>query len=60
MDIIVKQLPVFLQHERRPISFTLLVDNVGIGYVGQDHADHLMSVIKMNYENIKIDWEVNL
>ena len=31
-----------------------------IGYVGQEHADHLMSALKMYYENIRTYWEGEL
>ena len=34
----VKQLTLLWKHEWRPISFTLVVDDVGIGYFGRDHA----------------------
>ena len=44
----------------RPISFTLVVDNFGIGYVGRDHADHLMSALEIYYKNITTDWEGKL
>ena len=33
-----------------PISFTLVVDYFGIGYVGREHADNLMSALIMYYE----------
>jgi hypothetical protein len=29
-------------HEWQPITFTLVVDNFGIKYVGKEHADHLV------------------
>ena len=41
----------------RPISFTLVVDNSVIEYVGREHADHLMSALKMCYEKITTYWE---
>ena len=37
-----------------PISSTLVVDYFGIGYVGRDHADYLMSALKIYYENNNI------
>ena len=40
----------------RPISITLVVYNFGIGYVGRDHADNIMSVLKIHNENIRTDW----
>jgi hypothetical protein len=48
--------PGFWKHEWRPISFTLVVDDFGVKYVGKENADHLISVLQGNYE-IDIDWE---
>jgi hypothetical protein len=42
-------------HDTRPISFSLVVDDFGIKYVGREHPEHLMSCIKKNY-NISSDW----
>jgi hypothetical protein len=42
-------------HDTRPISFSLVVDDFGIKYVGREHAEHLMACIKKNY-NISSDW----
>jgi hypothetical protein len=42
-------------HDTRPISFSLVVDDFGVKYVGREHAEHLMACIKKNY-NIYSDW----
>jgi hypothetical protein len=42
-------------HDTRPISFSLVVDDFGVKYVGREHAEHLMACIKNNY-NISSDW----
>jgi hypothetical protein len=42
-------------HDYRPISFSLVVDDFGVKYVGQEHAEHLMTCIKKKY-NISSDW----
>jgi hypothetical protein len=42
-------------HDTRPISFSLVVDDFGVKYVGREHAEHLMTCIKKNY-NIPSDW----
>jgi hypothetical protein len=42
-------------HDTRPISFSLVVDNFGVQYIGREHAEHLMAVIKKKY-NISSDW----
>jgi hypothetical protein len=41
-------------HDTRPISFSLVVDDFGVKYVGREHAEHLMTCIKKNY-NISSD-----
>jgi hypothetical protein len=33
-------------HDTRPISFSLVVDDFGVKYVGREHAEHLMACIK--------------
>jgi hypothetical protein len=42
-------------HDTHPISFSLVVDDFGVKYVGREHAEHLMACIKKNY-NISSDW----
>jgi hypothetical protein len=42
-------------HDTRPISFSLVVDDFGVKYVGREHTEHLMECIKKNY-NISSDW----
>ena len=37
-----------------------LFQDFGIGYVGCEHADHLMSALKMYYEYITKYWEGKL
>jgi hypothetical protein len=44
------------KHDTRPISFSLVVDDFGVKYVGREHAEHLMACIKKNYE-ISSDWK---
>ena len=56
----VKCTPVLCIHVWITIKFELLVDNFGFGYVGQEHADHLMNALKMYYENIITKWEGKL
>ena len=62
--------PGFWSHKWRPISFTLIVDNFGVKYVGKEHADHLISVLEEHYVvekdwlgkkycGITIDWDYN-
>jgi hypothetical protein len=42
-------------HRARPISFTLVVDNFAVKYVGKQHADHLRNALLRTYE-ITTDW----
>jgi hypothetical protein len=42
-------------HDTHPISFSLVVDDFGVKYVGREHAEHLMTCIKKKY-NISSDW----
>ena len=48
--------PGFWTHEWRPICFTLVVDDFGVKYVGEEHANHLLAAIKEHYE-CKADWD---
>jgi hypothetical protein len=56
------------KHDTRPITSTLVVDNLGVRYVGKEHADHLLNALKQDYEvtedwtgglysGIKLDWD---
>ena len=47
--------PGFWTHTWRPISFTLCEDDFGVKYVGKQHVEHLLSVLKSNYK-ISTDW----
>jgi hypothetical protein len=51
--------PGLRKHKTRPISFTLVVDNFGMKYVGKEHVDHLIWCIKQKYE-LTADWTGNL
>jgi hypothetical protein len=42
------------KHDTCTISFLLVVDDVGVKYVGREHASHLMECIK-KYYNISSD-----
>jgi hypothetical protein len=42
--------PGLRKHKTRPISFTLVVDNFGVKYVGKKHVNHLIWCIKQKYE----------
>ena len=42
-------------HTWLPITFTLCVDDFGVNYVGEQHVDHLMTVLRNHY-TISRDW----
>ena len=41
----------------RPIQFTLVVDNFGVKYVGEEHALHLKQTLEENYK-VTTEWDV--
>ncbi len=47
------------QHLTHPISFTLVVDDFWVKYVGREHVNHLIKCIKEKYE-LTEDWTGNL
>ena len=51
--------PGLWKHEWRPISFTLVVDDFGVKYVGKEHVQHLIRCIKEKYE-VTEDWTGDL
>jgi hypothetical protein len=51
-----KLTPGYWKHEWHPISFTLVVDNFGVKYIGKEHVMHLIKVLKEHYE-VEKDWE---
>ncbi|KAL7478301.1 hypothetical protein ACHAW6_004070 [Cyclotella cf. meneghiniana] len=44
-----KIVPGLWRHDRRPIWFTLVVDDFGVKYIGQEHAIHLKNAIESHY-----------
>jgi hypothetical protein len=42
-------------HNTRPISFTLVVDDFAVTYVGKQHAEHLRNALLRTYE-LTTDW----
>ena len=58
------------KHDTRPVWFTLVVDDFGIKYIGQENAQHLIDPLKDFYEveidrkgklycGISFDWNYN-
>jgi hypothetical protein len=50
------QTPGLFKHLLRPVSFSLVVNDFGIKYVGKEHADHLLQCLDKEYP-LTIDWE---
>ncbi len=47
--------PGLWRHVTCPIQLSLVVDNFGVKYVGQQHAQHLIDTLK-NYYKLSEDW----
>ncbi len=50
-----KLVPGLWKHETRPIQFTLVVDDFGVKYVGEEHANHLKATLEEHYK-LTCDW----
>ena len=50
-----KFVPGLWKHDKRPIQFTLVVDDFGVKYVGEEHAKHLQRVLEEHYK-LTCDW----
>jgi hypothetical protein len=46
-------------HENQPISFSLVVDDFAVKYVGKQHADYLRNALLKTYE-LTMDWNVTV
>jgi hypothetical protein len=46
----------YWKHEWRLISFTLVVDDFGLKYIGKEHFMHLIKTLKEHYK-VEEDWE---
>ena len=51
--------PGLWRHATRPITFSLMVDDFGIKYVGKEHAEHLIKCLNKKY-NLTKDWAGDL
>eukprot|EP00957_Ditylum_brightwellii_P183731 13994453-Ditylum_brightwellii.AAC.1 len=47
--------PELWKHDWRPVCFSLVVDDFGIKYVGEEHAHHLLQTLCHWYEVVE-DW----
>ena len=51
----VARTPSLWKHATRPVTFSLVVNDFGVKYVGDDHAHHLIAALKDMYQ-ISTDW----
>jgi hypothetical protein len=51
----VARTPSLWKHATRPVTFSLVVDDFGVKYVGKQHAEHLIHSLTQLYQ-ISIDW----
>ena len=51
-----KLVPRFWTQDWRAVQFTLVVDNFGVKYLGEEHAIHLKNTIEENY-TVKTEWD---
>jgi len=47
--------PGLFRHATRPVTFVLVVDDFGVKYIGQEHAQHLLDTLRLSYE-LTEDW----
>ena len=52
----VRHTPGYWRHVWRPIDFTLVVDDFGVGYDGNEHALHLLQTLRLYHEAVSVDW----
>ena len=51
--------PGLYKHVWRPVTFTLVVDDFGVKFVGDQHANHLKSTLEKYYDITEIGAVVN-
>jgi hypothetical protein len=44
-----KTMPGLWTHEWHPITLSLVVDNFGVKYIGEDYAQHLLQIVQKYY-----------
>jgi hypothetical protein len=52
-----KTIPGLWKHEWCPITFSLVVDNFGVKYVGEEHAQHLLLQMIQKYYQCSVEKE---
>jgi hypothetical protein len=51
----VPRTPSLWTHDTRPVTFSLVVDDFGVKYVGAKHAQHLLDALRQLY-TVTMDW----
>ena len=51
-----KNTPGLWIHSTHPILFALVVDDSGVKYVWEEHANHLLNILLKKYEGVHEDW----
>ena len=51
-----KLVPYLWKHNWRLVQFMLVVDNFGVKYVGEEHAQHIKRTLKEN-DSVTIEWD---
>ena len=46
----IKIMPGLWSHVWQSTQFALMVNNLAVKYVGEEHMEHLMSVLKLHYK----------
>ena len=52
----VNHTPGLWRHVTRPVQFSLVVDDFGVKYVGEENAQHLINAIQTEGYKLSIDW----
>jgi hypothetical protein len=52
-------MPGLWQHDTRPISFALVVDDFGIKYVNKANAEHLVDMLQQVGYKLSQEWDGN-
>jgi hypothetical protein len=50
-----RHIPGLWMHKTRPLSFSLVMDDFTVKYMGKQHADHLQNDLLKSYE-LATDW----
>ena len=55
--------PGLWRHVTKPVQFSLVVDDFGVKYVGEEHVNHLIKALQTDHKvpgdayKVEVDWE---